>query len=49
MSRKIVKSCLKDNITGFGIAHYLTTIGAKFKEGDYSFIKSLERQDLLDL
>ena len=42
---KIATACFKDNMTGIEITHYLTTVGTKLKDGDYSLIKSLEQKD----
>lgn len=46
---RIVVACLKENMIGVEIAHYLTTIGIKLKDGDYSLIKSLEQRDTNNL
>ena len=46
---KITTACLKDNMAGIEITHYLTTIGIKLKDGDYSLIKSLEQKDVNSL
>ena len=46
---RIVVACLKENMIGVEIAHYLTTVGIKLKDGDYSLIKSLEQRDINNL
>ena len=42
---KIVKACLKDNMEGIEIVHYLSVIGTRLKDNDYSLVKSLEQRN----